>query len=415
MKPLIFAIAVMLPLAVHVDARVPSPLDTWELVENSLKFNVEAIIVQSEGEDPVPATPYVTLELYRGNAYRLSIGARAADGYAFPHFLPEPPGHAAPSTRATGGYGYYTVHSDTLRFRAHFASLIADGVDLGDVVSQSSDPRVQREYTLALSLVNSVFLELFNDLYAYRSGDRLVFVLPGDSEFAAAAGDSGDGIVWELRRVGGPPSTSRAAVQATVIGGGAEALTVAFARSISGRAVHYAWRAVTDDAGRADLEIVTLDRWGVTGYYSALARDGEGAIVGRWNSIPLNENRLQVVELTVRGRARVVSSRVLNAAKAAALPVEQAVAGLAPNFPNPFNSNTLIVYRLAAAGAVQLEIFNSLGQRVRTLVDAHQTAGRYRIQWDARDERGEGVAAGVYVIRLIHPGGVDARRMLFLK
>lgn len=415
MKRLFCVLAVMFSLFPRAAAGAQPPLDTWELVENSLTFNIEAIIVQGEGEDPVPSSPYVTLELYRGNAYRLSIGARAAVGYAFPRFLPEPPGHAAPSTRATGGHGYYTVHSDTLRFTTHFVSLIADGVDLGDVVRQSDDARIQREYTLALSLVNAAFLELFNDLYAYRSGDRLVFVLPGDSDFAVAAEGSGDRIVWALRRVGGPPSTSRTAVRATVIGGAAEALTLEFARSISGRAVYYAWRTTTDRDGRADLDIVTLDRVGVTGYYSARARNGEGEVVGRWNSIPLNENRRQVVELTLRGGARVVSSLAMHAAKTAVHLVEQAVAGLAPNFPNPFNSSTLIAYRLAAPGAVRLEIFNSLGQRVRTLVDDTRAAGRYVVQWNARDGRGEEVAAGVYVMRLLHPGGVDARRMLYLK
>ena len=200
-----------------------------------------------------------------------------------------------------------------------------------------------------------------------------------------------------------------------MIGGAAEALTLEFARSISGRAVYYAWRATTDRDGRADLDIDTLDRVGVTGYYRARARNGEGEVVGRWNSIPLNENRRQVLELTLRGAARVVSSRAMHAAKAAVLPEEQAVAGLAPNFPNPFNSSTLIVYRLAAPGVVRLEIFNSLGQRVRTLVDENQAAGRHRIQWNARDGHGQAVAAGVYVMRLLHPGGVDARRMLFLK
>ena len=38
-----------------------------------------------------------------------------------------------------------------------------------------------------------------------------------------------------------------------------EGLTLAFARSISGRPVHYAWSGVTDEAGRVDLDIVTLD------------------------------------------------------------------------------------------------------------------------------------------------------------
>ena len=89
--------------------------------------------------------------------------------------------------------------------------------------------------------------------------------------------------------------------------------------------------------------------------------------------------------------------------------------GLAPNAPNPFNPSTLIPYRLDADGPVRLEIYNLLGQRVRTLVDEAQTAGAYRVHWDARDAAGRRVSSGVYFLRLRYPGGVQTRRMLYLE
>ena len=89
--------------------------------------------------------------------------------------------------------------------------------------------------------------------------------------------------------------------------------------------------------------------------------------------------------------------------------------GLAPNAPNPFNASTLIPYRLDAPGPVRLVIYNLLGQSIRTLVDEVQAAGPYRVHWDARDGRGAGVAAGVYLVRLRYPGGVQTRRMLYLE
>ncbi len=89
--------------------------------------------------------------------------------------------------------------------------------------------------------------------------------------------------------------------------------------------------------------------------------------------------------------------------------------GLAPNVPNPFNPGTVIPYRLDADGPVRLDIYNLLGQRIRTLVDEVQAAGAYRVRWEARDGRGAAVATGVYFIRLQHPGGVQTRRMLYLK
>ena len=64
---------------------------------------------------------------------------------------------------------------------------------------------------------------------------------------------------------------------------------------------------------------------------------------------------------------------------------------------------------------MRLEIFNTLGQRVRTLVDEVQAPGRYQVSWDARGQGGAPVAAGVYLSRLQYPGGVQTQRLLYLK
>ena len=88
---------------------------------------------------------------------------------------------------------------------------------------------------------------------------------------------------------------------------------------------------------------------------------------------------------------------------------------LQQNVPNPFNSTTRLAYRLASAGPTRLDIFNVTGQRVRTLVDEVQPAGFYQAIWDARDQHGSDVAAGVYLARLRYPGGMQIRRLLLLK
>ena len=89
--------------------------------------------------------------------------------------------------------------------------------------------------------------------------------------------------------------------------------------------------------------------------------------------------------------------------------------GLAPNAPNPFNPSTVIPYRLDVDGSVRLVVYNLVGQHVRTLVDEAQTAGVYRVHWDARDAAARRVSSGVYFIRLHYPGGVHTRRMLYLE
>jgi flagellar hook assembly protein FlgD len=65
---------------------------------------------------------------------------------------------------------------------------------------------------------------------------------------------------------------------------------------------------------------------------------------------------------------------------------------LADNYPNPFGSGatfpaagTAIEFELPRAGAVKLEIYDLLGQKIRTLVDQDQTAGVHRVVWDGKN------------------------------
>ncbi len=203
-------------------------------------------------------------------------------------------------------------------------------------------------------------------------------------------------------------------VAATVLGDAVEGLTVEFARSIAGQQPDYAYSAVTDANGSLSLTISNPD--GVSGYYTARASNASGEIVGQWHSIPLNHNQRQVLELTLGGGMKIVSVGPLAAAKPV-LSTETVpeVSGLAPNFPNPFNSATLITYHLSSPGPVQLVIYNVLGQPVRTLVDASQAAGSYQIRWDVLDQRGVSLSTGIYIARLSYPGGVQTQRLLYLK
>ena len=84
---------------------------------------------------------------------------------------------------------------------------------------------------------------------------------------------------------------------------------------------------------------------------------------------------------------------------------------LGQNYPNPFNPGTVIPYELAAAGYVQLEVLNVLGQHVATLVDGEQAAGSYRVRWDGTDAAGGAVSAGVYLYRLTAGGAMATGRM----
>ena len=107
----------------------------------------------------------------------------------------------------------------------------------------------------------------------------------------------------------------------------------------------------------------------------------------------------------------VLPLRALSTARGTALPTDFA---LGQNYPNPFNPSTIIPYQLPAAGHVRLEVFNMLGQRLATLVDAEQSAGMHTAQWDATDAAGRAVGAGVYIYRLSSGGVSESRRMVLV-
>ena len=62
-----------------------------------------------------------------------------------------------------------------------------------------------------------------------------------------------------------------------------------------------------------------------------------------------------------------------------------------------------------------LEIYNTLGEKIKTMVDGVQSAGRYTVHWDARDEAGVQVSGGVYLYRLSVGSFVDVKRMLLIR
>ena len=88
---------------------------------------------------------------------------------------------------------------------------------------------------------------------------------------------------------------------------------------------------------------------------------------------------------------------------------------LMPNYPNPFNPDTHIEYRLKENGPIDLEIFDMRGQRVITLVKGYQKAGSYKTIWDGTNARGEKVASGTYILRLKTDKFVQSGKMQLLR
>jgi Concanavalin A-like lectin/glucanases superfamily/FG-GAP repeat/Secretion system C-terminal sorting domain len=89
------------------------------------------------------------------------------------------------------------------------------------------------------------------------------------------------------------------------------------------------------------------------------------------------------------------------------LPAEFA---LYPNYPNPFNPQTVIAYDLPETGQVTLRVYDAIGRLVSTLVNGEQTPGRYSVAFDARN-----YASGLYLYRLNYGAKVAMGKMLLVK
>jgi hypothetical protein len=89
---------------------------------------------------------------------------------------------------------------------------------------------------------------------------------------------------------------------------------------------------------------------------------------------------------------------------------------LEQNFPNPFNPQTTIRFRLPAADRVELGIYDVKGMLIRSLLGGELPAGEHGVSWNGLDALGRQAASGVYFCKLSTGGGEElTRRMVLMK
>jgi hypothetical protein len=86
------------------------------------------------------------------------------------------------------------------------------------------------------------------------------------------------------------------------------------------------------------------------------------------------------------------------------------------NYPNPFNPSTTIEFSIQNNSQIELTIYNTKGQKVKTLADNQFTPGSHTIIWNGKDESGKSVSSGIYFYKLQVNGKVEAmEKCLLLK
>jgi len=150
-----------------------------------------------------------------------------------------------------------------------------------------------------------------------------------------------------------------------------------------------------------------------------------------WQSvqIPLSlfglDEPVEAIKLSgsLSGRFYLDDIRLVRATPAQITAVVEEEVGVVPeafaldqNFPNPFNSGTVIRFALQQADDVELAVYNLAGQRVMTLGEGPRNAGSYTLRWNGRDDAGRELASGMYLYRLqAGKQRVETRKMLLIR
>jgi len=88
---------------------------------------------------------------------------------------------------------------------------------------------------------------------------------------------------------------------------------------------------------------------------------------------------------------------------------------LGQNYPNPFNPTTHIRFNIPETGLVNITIYDMLGRQVKTLINNTQDAGYRSIIWDATNDYGKSVSAGIYLYQIQAGEYMQTKKMVLLK
>lgn len=181
--------------------------------------------------------------------------------------------------------------------------------------------------------------------------------------------------------------------------------------------------AVSGSGGIWEIELATADK----NRQVTLTLQSDDALPSDYQVYVLDKDRFKplsivndrIVFSNLAGQQKnlmiIIGTETFARDNSGGIPLEPLHFTLFDNYPNPFNPETTIRYQLPEKGRVDLAIYNSLGQRVRTLVAGEQTTGSYSIRWDGRADSGHPVASGIYIYRLRAGNNSAANRMILLR
>ncbi|MFZ4620524.1 MAG: T9SS type A sorting domain-containing protein [Bacteroidota bacterium] len=143
---------------------------------------------------------------------------------------------------------------------------------------------------------------------------------------------------------------------------------------------------------------------------------GTGTVIRIPKIISVSQFDSTQVLLSVGGNVAVTPEAIVVTAVPGKYPTTYS---LEQNYPNPFNGLTTIQYEIpdqkTTETKIAIQIFNVLGQKVKTLINTPHDPGQYRVTWNGTDESGSQVSSGIYFYRLITKNHLTTKKMIYVK
>ena len=378
-----------------VDASAPRRLlldPGWNQVGNPFGFAVPWDTIRAaSGLTPAQVDGPVT---YREGTYRPAPSRLAPwTGYFVFNAQPEPDTLVIPPVGQSGGAKAETASAAELQAQAEPESPLARGDSLVPGAHDEAGRYTLRVEAASAASEPRVWVGLWPDARPGR-----------DALDAAQAPPIEDGVRLSVQEEVGGRSVPHAASFKPAQG----------APGSSGRGRAWTlrvWRPSGEAEASSDRTItLQFDERGALpeGYQRYVLDLNRGTRITpgrRLTLAPGEERRLKVIL-----GSRAYAERESDGASLSAL--ETALRG---GYPNPFTESATLEYVLAEKRDVTLEVYNVLGQRVRTLVSEEQEGGLHRVQWHGENQYGERVGSGVYFYRIEAGGFTETRKLVLVR
>jgi hypothetical protein len=192
-----------------------------------------------------------------------------------------------------------------------------------------------------------------------------------------------------------------------------------FSARVEGRSVVLNWvtESETDNLGFILERSGADDVWvQIASYQTHDALKGRGNASGATEYAftdqavkPETEYRYRLSDVSMQGE---VTGYAPLTVQTEALP---ATTGMEKAYPNPFNPQTFIAYKLSKDTDVNISVFDMLGRKVSTLHNGHQKAGSYHVYWNGTTENGIKTPSGGFIIRMQTDAVTQVQRVMFVK